>query len=447
MPLSASHIQRSRVLFGGVLSTETLDAVARRVRLVRRERVVSAASLFWAFMVTLGAQPMQFISDVLRTLNAREKSSLRYKPFWNRLAQPAFCQFMELMFVLLCRDMAQRVLTRTKGSVAGYFSEILLDDGSSFAVAQGLRGVFPGRFTKFSPAAVEWHAHMSLLSGNVSSVVLAPDKEAERQFLPPAHTLPRRSLSLRDRGYLDLSYFEALADVGAFLICRTTTTINPTIVRVLSGLPRRAGTKWVGRPLQELQRSMLRQHLDLLVCWPRKYGTTLELRLVIRDEHDKKTWTWLLTNVPLDVSAEAVGQLYRLRWQIELLFKDWKSHANLRALQSENPAIVEGFIWASLCAAFLKRALAHFAQLALARPISERLCAMSGPHLLPRLAAWARSGFRPSLLREIVHFLANNARPTHPERLRPVDDVGLALRGCPPRTARGSPRLRLPAAA
>src|SRR5580692_3727255 len=125
MPLSASHIQRSRVLFGGVLSTETLDAVARRVRLVRRERVVSAASLFWAFMVTLGAQPMQFISDVLRTLNAREKSSLRYKPFWNRLAQPAFCQFMELMFVLLCRDMAQRVLTRTKGSVAGYFSEIL----------------------------------------------------------------------------------------------------------------------------------------------------------------------------------------------------------------------------------------------------------------------------------------------------------------------------------
>jgi hypothetical protein len=27
-------------------------------------------------------------------------------------------------------------------------------------------------------------------------VVLAPDKEAERQFLPPAHTLPRRSLSL-----------------------------------------------------------------------------------------------------------------------------------------------------------------------------------------------------------------------------------------------------------
>jgi hypothetical protein len=131
MPLSALHIQRSRTLFGGVLSTATLDAVARKTRLVRRERVVSAASLFWAFMVTLGAQPMEFISDVLRTLNAQEGSALRYKPFWNRLAQPAFSRFMKMMFVLICREMARRVLTRAKGSVAGYFPSIALDRRSA----------------------------------------------------------------------------------------------------------------------------------------------------------------------------------------------------------------------------------------------------------------------------------------------------------------------------
>ncbi len=52
---------------------------------------------------------------------------------------------------------------------------------------------------------------------------------------------------------------------------------------------------------------------------------------------EKKSWTWLLTNVPPDFSAEAIGQLYRLRWQIELLFKDWKSYANLRALAVREP--------------------------------------------------------------------------------------------------------------
>jgi IS4 transposase len=36
---------------------------------------------------------------------------------------------------------------------------------------------------------------------------------------------------------------------------------------------------------------------------------------------EKKSWTWLLTNLPPDFSADNIGQLYRLRWQIELLFK------------------------------------------------------------------------------------------------------------------------------
>ena len=438
MPPSALHIRRARTLLGGVLSAKAFDAVARRTGLVRRERMVTASALFWSFMVTLGAQRMEYISDVLRTLNAREGWALRYKPFWNRLAQPAFARFMKGMFMLLCREAATRVMAGAKGSVAGYFSDILVDDGSSFAVASGLRRTFPGRFTAFTPAAVELHAHMSLMWGNVSTVVLAPDKEAERRFLPPAHTLPRRSLSLRDRGYVDVQYFEDLGRAGAYLICRACTDLNPTIVRVLAGLPKRVGKRWEGKPLQQLRRSKLRHDLDLLVRWEKPGHKVIELRLVIRYVQEKKSWTWLLTNVPSDVSAEDIGRLYRLRWQVELLFKDWKSYANLHALQSEHPAIVEGFIWASLCAAFLKRTLAHIAQLTLTRPTSPRLAAMSGPHLLPMIADWAQGGFRPALFRNIVLFLRDNARPTHPERLRPHDVLGLRYRGCRPQSARSS---------
>jgi hypothetical protein len=440
MPPPSLHIQSTRARFRAVLADGTLDAVARRSRFIRRERVVSAADIFWAFMVTLGAQPMEYISDVLRTLNAQRGLALRYKPFWNRLAQPAFCRFMKVMFGILCREMVVQVLTSARGSVSEYFSDILLDDGSSFAVASGLRAVFPGRFTKFSPAAIELHAHMSLRTGAPCHVVLAPDKEGERQFLPPAHTLPRRSLSLRDRGYVDLDYFEALAEAEAFLICRASTTLNPTIVRVLAGLPKRAGKRWEGQLLQTLRRSKLRHDLDLLVSWPRKDGPSLQLRLVIRYVREKKSWTWLLTNLPPDFTAENIARLYRLRWQIELLFKDWKSYANLHALQSEHPAIVEGFIWASLCAAFLKRSVASFSQLLLARPVSSRLVAMAGPHLLPMLANWAQRGFPIRLLRRIMFFVANNARPTHPERREPRDLLSLRPSGCLPQTTQLLPR-------
>ena len=49
----------------------------------------------------------------------------------------------------------------------------------------------------------------------------------------------------------------------------------------------------------------------------------------------------------------------------KLAFKEWKSYASLHSFETENASIAEGFLWASLCAAFLKRALAFCTQLAL----------------------------------------------------------------------------------
>lgn len=420
---------QASALFKKTLAAEEIETLARETGFVRRRRMVTAASVFWALMVTLGAQRMEYISDVLRTLNAREGWSLRYKPFWNRLAKVAFRNFMKALFAKLCCELAVQVLDRRTRGRAKCFSAIFADDGSSLAVADGLRKVFPGRFTKQNPAAVELHARMSLLSDELVSVTLAPDKEAERQFLPPARSLPARSLSLRDRGYIDLRYFEELKQAKAFLICRARTDMNPTIVEV-RGMPRRASRKWRGRPLQELHKSKLRKNLDLTVSWKRPNGGSIELRLVIRYVPEKKSWTWLLTNLPADrFDGDTVAQLYRLRWQIELVFKDWKSYANLHALQSEQPSIVEGFIWASLCAALIKRSLAHWAQLVYGEhAISTRIAAMAGAQLLPRLAQWAQKNFRLALFEEILLFLTNNAARTHPERDRRSPAYQLGLR-------------------
>jgi len=154
-----------------------------------------------------------------------------------------------------------------------------------------------------------------------------------------------------------------------------------------------------------------------------------------------------MTNLPRDVDADAVSTLYRLRWQIELLFKDWKSDANLHKFQSEQRHIVEGMIWASLCAAFLKRAVAHWAQLVTGKRVSVRLAAMAGAQLMPFLARWAASRFSPERFDDILDFMLNNALITHPERVpnTPAAQVGLRKRQrlrCIPRgvTPRARPR-------
>ena len=49
-----------------------------------------------------------------------------------------------------------------------------------------------------------------------------------------------------------------------------------------------------------------------------------------RGKHGRKTFTYVHTNLERRTfRIDDVGTLYRLRWQIELLFKEYKSHANL----------------------------------------------------------------------------------------------------------------------
>ena len=183
---AASHaeIDRAKKRFRETLGGERLESIARETQFVQRKRIITGASVFWALILRLGAHPTEYISDVLRKLNDREKWSIQYKPFWNRLAKAAFPLFLQTVFKSMCRDLVTEVLRAEQGTDASFFSDILIDDGSSFAVADGLKKVFPGRFTKVKPAAVELHAHMSLKSDEFISVVIAPDKESERQFLP-----------------------------------------------------------------------------------------------------------------------------------------------------------------------------------------------------------------------------------------------------------------------
>lgn len=51
--------------------------------------------------------------------------------------------------------------------------------------------------------------------------------------------------------------------------------------------------------------------------------------------------------------------LYRCRWQVELLFKEWKSHNRLKGFVTGEKAIAEGLVWTSLLSLVKKRWVAQ----------------------------------------------------------------------------------------
>lgn len=383
--------------------------------------------LFLAVVSALASGRVESLADLHRAFNYQHGVPVAYKAFYNRLARRGFTTFMHGMCTRLIERLRLQTLTPEGQTAVARFTDIVIHDGSSFAVKPGLRTTFPGRFTTLGPAAVEVHATYSGCADEVQSVHLAPDASPERPFLPAPATL-RDRLLLADRGYPSVPYFEAVRAAGGSFIVRLTRSYDPWV-----------RATWVdGRRTTRLTRGRLSriiaQHpgrrLDLDIEFLRG-PDRVAFRVVVLPGRER-TMTRLCTNLPrTPFPLDLVARLYRFRWQIELCFKEWKSYANLHQFDTANPHIAEGLIWASLCAAILKRFLAHAAQrVGAGTAMSTRRVAMCAHHILDALvtALLGRGGLLAALRRGLTYLLANARRANVPRdhltgRLR----AGLAL--------------------
>ena len=307
------------------------------------------------------------------------------------------------------------------------FRDIVIHDGSSFALKAALRTTFPGRFTAITPAAVEVHATYSGFADEVRAVQVAPDKDAERPFLPDPATLTD-CLLLADRGYPSGAYFAAVRTQGGFFIVRLTRTYDPWVCAAWVEGERTAVPTRIRVSRFLAQHAGQRVDLDVeFADGPRVVG----FRVVVLPGREA-AMTRLCTNLSrTPFSIDVVARRYRFRWQIERCFKEWKSYANLRVFDTANPHIAEGLIWASLCAAVLKRFLAHAAQrVSAGTAMSTRRVTMCAHHILQALVTALRLdvGLLGALRRGLAYLLAN-AQRAHPDHDRRTGRLraGLAL--------------------
>lgn len=420
-----------------VLGATELDRVARDTGLLKRKRKVTPMTLVLACLSTLGTGKVQWLADILRTFNRFTGSGVQYKPFHKQLAKPAFAEFLRQVVSRAVAKLSIRALRPLAKSKLSKFDDITIHDGSSFQLKDDLAKQWPGRFKTISPAAMEIHATMSIAADDAVRLVLAPDKEAERQFLPTAEDLKNRLL-LGDRGYESRKVFSDIDEQGGSFIIRGNTTIRPTIRRAYGAS---------GRRLRQLEGKILapgilpKENVDLDIEW----GNGRERwdgRLVVLYTPSKKkprkrkksraiTFTFLHTNLKRsEFRLREIAALYRLRWQIELLFKEWKSYANLHRFHTSKSPIAEGLVWASLLASILKRFVCHAAQQLLGVDLSSMRAANSGRHFLDDVLLGLVSGRRSlqHALDRAFEFLDINARRAHPRRDRRSGRLASGLR-------------------
>ncbi len=296
-----------------VLSPTALNDLGRRVGFCHRERLITPYRLVLGLLAGHATGTVETLADMQRQFNALFGTTVAYKPFHNQLAKRSFKDFMRAVLDVVLQQWVVSVLQPTARGPLGEFGRIVIQDGCSFAVKDALREQYPGRFKKQNPAAVELHVTMSLLNESVEQVTLTADTAPERPHLPSPEAL-RDDLRLADRGYVDLEYMGAVDRAGGYFVMRASASVNPKV---------QGAYTWEGEALEGWSGQLLKQGVlskgetvDLDVVWG-KGEKELELRLLARWNPDEGCHTLLVTNLARSrFSAEQVGQLYRLRWQV-----------------------------------------------------------------------------------------------------------------------------------
>jgi hypothetical protein len=283
---------------------------------------------------------------------------------------PKLVAFFEQLF----REAVKVVVAsdRTLASILERFRHVSILDSTSITVPDSLKKQFPGCGGTYGrgQAGLKLQTELDLGSGALSHIQIeagnSPDSATTRQQAARA----ANSLRITDLGYFSLGTFRALINVGAHFLSRlqfrTRVLLrnHEKIDDLLGWLARQPGP-FVDVPVLLGQTEQLPCRL---VAWRLPPAQAQRRRQKLKRESQSKygqqpgverlawcDWTILVTSVPLDrLSPQEAVVLYRARWQVELLFKRWKSHDKVALLSGATETRQMVRVWARLLAALVR---------------------------------------------------------------------------------------------
>ncbi len=305
------------------------------------------------------------------------------------------------------------------------FTDILLQDGSTQTLNPLLQKAFPGRFTKKSPAATELHAFFSLRYNNFINLHMAPDKQSEYLFMPEKDKSLKGTLSLFDRGYCSIKRLHKIEVSEGYFTCRWKNSANPKIIRIVAH--RRRDRTMVGKRLKECKLKA-KLNYDFEVKFGENSPKFECLRFIAIWNPKTQKHVYFVSNAKESLmTVEEIGEIYRIRWQIELVFKDLKSHSGLRKFLTSSEYIVQGLIWLSLIAFIVRRYFVAMGQVWLGKQLSFFRAGISARLFMPDLMKKINASQKQLeiYLLELFAFFDDMIGFSNPKRKNTLQTIGL----------------------
>lgn len=341
------------------------EEVDQQTRVVQRRRKFSASTLAQTFVFGLFANPRASDEDLAK-MAAAVGIPVSTQAIEQRYSQ-RLVDFLENLFRKGVTALVQA--PRRVPGVLERFRDVLILDSTTLSLPPELSDTFPGcGGSHGGTAAMKLQVLFSLATGALNAVRMEAGKQPDRATPLQLETPAAETLRIADLGYFDTAMFARYEQARAYWL---SPLLYPTAVRDAETGQTLPLMKWLAQrgPVVDA-RILLGTERGVpcrLIAWrlPEEVANRRRQKLVakVRKKGRKAPskerlawcgWGMLVTNVPLEkLSIDEARVLYRSRWQIELLFKRWKSQGQIDQVES-TPLRTMVRLWSRLLAVLLQ---------------------------------------------------------------------------------------------
>ena len=353
-----------------VFDHDQLETLARHSRFIQRSTSKlegkDFVELLTTEMIENAAVSLDGLCDILQQLNPQ--ATMTPQALHQRILTPHASTYLHDVLQLALRENLEAVGAALPATLLASFGRVLLEDSTQCHLHEKLAEHFKGSGGSGSPSALK----IDLIYDYTSAVIhdlhitdgTAADQGRAAAIVP---SLRADDLVLRDLGYFSLAVLRHIADRQAYFLSRLPKGVHvflaandeapalPLVAHLQRHFPHDPVVDldvYVGQE-EKLPCRLIAYRLPDEVVEQRRRSAYEVARKKGRTPTqaylDWLQYGWYITNVSRAIwTAKVVGTVYRVRWGVELTFKNWKSLLHIHVLKGTRPERITCLLYGRL---------------------------------------------------------------------------------------------------
>jgi len=351
-----------------IFQPSTLLKLARESKFIQRSTSLLQGKDFIELMTAASidpqAVPLEGLCSKLREINP--EADLTPQSLMERINRSESATFLKTIFQKSLETGLANIVEQLPPDLLKPFNNVYLEDCSECALHEELQKEFKGSSGGASKASVKLDFIYEIIQKNIISVELT-DRNSPDQKLAQRHLdiIRKGDLWIRDLGFFDGSVLKTIAAKGAYFLSRLLASAHIYLNKedeLSIDLAEHINLNYPNDVVIDLEVFVTAEKLPVRLVAYRAPKELAEKRRREANKEAKKKgrtqkqaninrldFSFFITNVPKDVwKAEVVGTVYTVRWQIELIFKNWKSSLKIHYLKGTNPDRIKCLLYGKL---------------------------------------------------------------------------------------------------